>query len=114
MAVSTDAPIDDPNQLKDTSLRRTFTLWSEASASGNPPSKDFVAPDRLGDLRGWLLLDMIERDTLPSSISSAGRRLFAVSDAAGRDHRMPLVGTNGHIDHALTIQIVDKPSGFGP
>lgn len=64
MTASTYAPIDDPAQLKDPRLRRIFALWSAASASGKPPSKDFVAPDRLGDLMGWLFLYKVERDPL--------------------------------------------------
>jgi hypothetical protein len=57
-------PIEDVNQLKDARLQRLFELWSEAAASGKPPSREFAAPDRLGDLTGWLFLYKVERNPL--------------------------------------------------
>lgn len=58
-------PVDDPSPLKDARLQHLFTLWAEAAAAaGRPPSKDFVEPDKFGDLMGWLFLYKVERHPL--------------------------------------------------
>ncbi len=57
-------PVDDPARLKDTRLRHLFTLWSDAAAGGRPPSKDFVDPERFGELMDWLFLYKVERHPL--------------------------------------------------
>lgn len=59
------SPIDTPGQLKDVRLQRLFVLWSEvATASGKPPSKDFVDAEKFGDLMDWLFLYRVDRHPL--------------------------------------------------
>jgi hypothetical protein len=57
-------PIEDGSQLKDGRLRRLLDFWSAAVREGQPPSKDILDPEKLGDLMGWLFLYRVERNPL--------------------------------------------------
>jgi hypothetical protein len=72
-------PVNDIGQLTDVRLRLLFSLWTTEIASGRIPSKDFVDPNKLGDLMGWLFLFRVEREPLRFFYllygSKLGRRL---------------------------------------
>ncbi len=57
-------PVTDGSEIKDVRLRLLLDQWRTASRQGLMPSRDFIDPNRLGDLMGWLFLYRVERDPL--------------------------------------------------
>jgi hypothetical protein len=105
--------LDKIDQIKDVRLRLLFSLWTAEIASGRIPSKDFVDPNKLGDLMGWLFLFRVERDPLRFFYllygSKLGRRLNLDLTLKYADEHPDPAAREGIIDILTAVATTGRP-----